>query len=123
MIENFAANCMNTKRATFVKGKPPPQTLLFSASFETLEPSNPQMARAKQFTDQVNASPHCVIALHNTMVHTLLFTNHSYFTLLCWLQMLDVSPERRPVIIKVVREELRNENVSHFIVKVCLFHF
>ena len=52
MIENFAGECMFVKRAS-CKGRPPPQTLLFSASFECLEPSYPNAMRAKNFTDQI----------------------------------------------------------------------
>jgi hypothetical protein len=52
MIENFAGDCMFVKRAACLR-RPPPQTLLFSASFECLEPSNPLATRAKSFTDQV----------------------------------------------------------------------
>lgn len=52
MIENFAGDCMFVKRAACMK-RAPPQTLLFSASFECLEPSNPLATRAKSFTDQI----------------------------------------------------------------------
>lgn len=52
MIENFAGDSMFVKRAACIR-RPPPQTLLFSASFECLEPSNPLATRAKSFTDQV----------------------------------------------------------------------
>ena len=37
----------------------PAQTLLFSASFECLEPSHPHATRAKNFTDLVRASARC----------------------------------------------------------------
>jgi hypothetical protein len=41
-------------RSSYLLAMPnPPQTLLFSASFECLEPSHPQAMRAKSFTDQV----------------------------------------------------------------------
>ena len=52
MIENFAGDSMFVKRAACIR-RAPPQTLLFSASFECLEPSNPLATRAKSFTDQV----------------------------------------------------------------------
>ena len=63
MIENFAADCMDVKRRAVSSrpaGTPPPQVLLFSASFECLEPSHPHANRAKNFTDQVRGCGVCV---------------------------------------------------------------
>ena len=56
MIENFAGECSFVKRAASVR-RNPPQTLLFSASFECLEPSHPHATRAKNFTDLVRWVP------------------------------------------------------------------
>lgn len=53
MIENFAAECNMVKRAASAGRKQPPQVLLFSASFECLEPSHPFAKRAKDFTDLI----------------------------------------------------------------------
>jgi hypothetical protein len=53
MIENFAAECMATKTRCIPRGGAPPQTLLFSASFECLEAAHPGVDKAKRFTDQV----------------------------------------------------------------------
>lgn len=53
MIENFSGDCSEVKRAAMVGRKQPPQVLLFSASFECLEPSHALAQRAKSFTDLI----------------------------------------------------------------------
>ncbi len=48
-----SAECNMVKRAASAGRKQPPQVLLFSASFECLEPSHPFAKRAKDFTDLI----------------------------------------------------------------------
>ena len=61
MIEKFGGETMSVKKSiTAARARaspplPPPQVLLFSASFECLEPSYPSATRMLSFCDQVRS--------------------------------------------------------------------
>jgi hypothetical protein len=84
MIMHFYDNLTDLKKKLNArKSAPPTPVLMFSASFECMEESHPEVVRARGFTDM----------------------------------MLDRA-SRPTVFIRVTTEDLRNDNVTHFVAKV-----